>query len=76
MVDARVSRFGEYAGVCLGAAALHLNAMAPQDQPVGCGLAYIFCDEVDCYGITRRSRFVPPEAVSRRVTGPQSERRK
>ena len=34
------------------------------------------CDEVDCYGITRRSRLVPPEAVSRRVTGPQSERRK
>lgn len=42
-------RFGDYAGVKLGNAALHLSGHSINDRPVGGGTAYIFCDEVDSY---------------------------
>ncbi|HEX8372403.1 MAG TPA: VOC family protein [Chthoniobacterales bacterium] len=42
-------RFGDYAGVKLGGACLHLSGHSIQDRPVGGGTAYIFCDEVDSY---------------------------
>ncbi|SDU15107.1 Uncharacterized conserved protein PhnB, glyoxalase superfamily [Verrucomicrobium sp. GAS474] len=42
-------RFGEYAGVRHGEAALHLCAHHVGNRPVGGGSAFIFCDEVDDY---------------------------
>jgi uncharacterized glyoxalase superfamily protein PhnB len=42
-------RFGDYAGVKLGEACLHLSAHTIHDRPVGGGTAYLFCDEVDSY---------------------------
>ena len=42
-------RFGDYAGVKLGDANLHLSGHSIHDRPVGAGTAYIFCDEVDTY---------------------------
>ena len=42
-------RFGEYAGVRNGEAALHLCAHTIHGRPVGGGAAFIFCDEVNDY---------------------------
>jgi uncharacterized glyoxalase superfamily protein PhnB len=42
-------RFGDYAGVKLGEACLHLSGHSIHDRPVGGGTAYFFCDEVDAY---------------------------
>jgi uncharacterized glyoxalase superfamily protein PhnB len=42
-------RFGDYAGVKLGGACIHLSGHSIHDRPVGAGTAYIFCDEVDAY---------------------------
>ncbi len=47
-------RFGRYAGVKLGAITLHLseqveNGRSEYKKPLGSGIAYIFCDEVDRY---------------------------
>lgn len=42
-------RFGDYAGIKMGGACLHLSGHSIHDRPVGGGTAYIFCDEVDSY---------------------------
>jgi uncharacterized glyoxalase superfamily protein PhnB len=47
-------RFGSYAGIKLGAISLHLSEQTESGRseykkPVGSGIAYIFCDEVDRY---------------------------
>ncbi|RBP35312.1 putative glyoxalase superfamily protein PhnB [Roseimicrobium gellanilyticum] len=42
-------RFGEYAGVRMGDACLHLCAHRIHNRPVGGGTTCIFCDEVDDY---------------------------
>ena len=47
-------RFGNYAGVKLGAINLHLaeqiaGGRSEYTKPLGSGIAYIFCDEVDGY---------------------------
>ena len=42
-------RFGDYAGVKLGDVCLHLSGHSVHDRPLGGGMAYIFCDEIDSY---------------------------
>jgi uncharacterized glyoxalase superfamily protein PhnB len=42
-------RFGTYAGVRHGEAALHLCEHTLHEKPAGGGTAYIFCDEIDAY---------------------------
>jgi uncharacterized glyoxalase superfamily protein PhnB len=42
-------RFGDYAGVKLGDAHVHLSAHNFHERPLGGGTAYILCDEVDDY---------------------------
>ena len=42
-------RFGNYAGVKLGLVNLHLVGSSDQDQNIGAGQVYVFCDEVDEY---------------------------
>jgi uncharacterized glyoxalase superfamily protein PhnB len=42
-------RFGDYAGVTLGAISLHLCDRNANNRPVGGGSVYVFCDEVDAY---------------------------
>lgn len=42
-------RFGEYAGVKLGNACIHLCGHSVHQRPVGGGTIYVFCDEVDRY---------------------------
>ena len=53
-------RFGDYAGVKLGGACLHLSGHNVHDRPVGGGTAYILCDEVDnyCAGIKKNGAIV------------------
>lgn len=48
-------RFGDYAGVQLGEACIHLSGHSIHDRPVGGGTAYIFCDEVDGFWGTIKS---------------------
>jgi len=47
-------RFGSYAGIKLEAISLHLSEQTESGRseykkPLGSGIAYIFCDEVDLY---------------------------
>lgn len=49
-------RFGEYAGVRLGEACLHLCAHQIHGRPVGGGTAALFCDEVDAYCAAIKAR--------------------
>ena len=49
-------RFGDYAGLTLGDAGLHLSGHSVHDRPVGGGTAYLFCDEVDSYYASIKAR--------------------
>jgi len=47
-------RFGKYAGIKLGTINLHLSEQTEDGRgdyrkPLGSGIAYVFCDEVDHY---------------------------
>jgi uncharacterized glyoxalase superfamily protein PhnB len=42
-------RLGDYAGVKLGDARIHLSGHSFHERPLGGGTAYILCDEVDRY---------------------------
>jgi uncharacterized glyoxalase superfamily protein PhnB len=42
-------RFGDYAGVKLGDACIHLCSHSVHQRPIGGGTIYVFCDEVDSY---------------------------
>ena len=42
-------RFGDYAGIKLGDACLHLTKQGIYNRPIGGGTVYVFCDEVDGY---------------------------
>lgn len=47
-------RFGNYAGVKLGTAHLHLSEQVKDGRseytkPLGSGIAYVFCDKIDAY---------------------------
>lgn len=42
-------RFGEYAGVKLGDAYVHLCGHSIHNRPIGGGTVHVFCDEVDSY---------------------------
>ena len=47
-------RFGNYAGVKLGTIDIHLTEQSQDSRteyrkPIGSGIAYIFCDEIDSY---------------------------
>jgi predicted enzyme related to lactoylglutathione lyase len=46
---AEVFRFGDYAGVELGEARIHLCSHGTHNRPVGGGTIYLFCDDVDTY---------------------------
>ena len=49
-------RFGDYAGLKMGAIALHLTGSNLAPKPIGSGVVYIFCDEVDDYCATLKAR--------------------
>ena len=42
-------RFGDYAGIKLGNACLHICGHSIHARPIGGGTVYIFCDEIDSY---------------------------
>lgn len=49
-------RFGDYAGIKLGGACLHLSGHNVHHRPLGGGSAYIFADEVDRYHAEIKAR--------------------
>lgn len=54
-------RFGNYAGVKLGTVGIHLTEQSRESRsefrkPIGSGIAYIFCDEIDSYCATLKKR--------------------
>ena len=42
-------RFGEYAGVTLGEATIHLCSHNFQERAIGQGAVFVFCDAIDGY---------------------------
>ncbi len=57
-------RFGNYAGLKFGAISLHLSEQTSDGRseykkPLGSGIAYLFCDEVDAYYDQIKSKGAP-----------------
>lgn len=49
-------RFGDYAGVKIGQVSMHLSGHSIHQRPVGAGMIYISCDEVDTYHTDIKAR--------------------